>query len=50
MARTANRPTRQAALQRRRTEAQERQAVYDNLTDAQKAKRNPSKFPPQEDA
>jgi phosphoserine phosphatase len=36
MARTANRPTRRLALERRRTEAAARQKAYDALTDDEK--------------
>lgn len=43
MARTANKPTRRLALERRRTEAQERQKAYDALPQAEKDKRNPRK-------
>lgn len=41
--RTANKPTRQAAQERRRTEAAKRQKVYDALPQAEKDKRNPKK-------
>jgi hypothetical protein len=41
--RTANKPTRKAAIERRRSEAAERQAVYDALSQAEKDARNPKK-------
>lgn len=41
--RTNNQPTRQAAQERRRSEAAERQKRYDALPQAEKDKRNPKK-------
>lgn len=43
MSRTANKPTRSAALERRRREAAERQAAYDALPQSERDKRNPRK-------
>lgn len=43
MARTNNVPTRKAAQERRRSEATERQAIYDALPQSVKDERNPHK-------
>lgn len=43
MTRTANKPTRAIAQERRRTEAAQRQKVYDALPQSEKDRRNPKK-------
>lgn len=43
MAKTGNIPTHKAAKERRRTQAAERQAVYDALPQDEKDRRNPNK-------